>query len=678
MSKKYLFADIETHSAQKRWGMTPQEFFRLGQYAWGNGEVVLTTDYDEIIAAIRDADYVIFHNGHAFDLSVLFGTDSLEPLHMAQQRKIIDTMTLATLLMPAPMYYTHWTGSRARADSPAEVARYYGLENLSFQAKLPGKFGSLQDLAKKYNPPGTKKDDLDYGLIPLDDPDFLEYARRDVTAVRDLFYYLRSVQKQKQINSEYLWREQEVYAILAQITRNGIRPNVELATSRSQKQAKLAADTMKVLQEEYGLPTTGKAPWKSNAGKEAILNALAGFGITPEHEDWEKTAKGAPSFGGDVMKAVTKGTDAESFGESLAQLQGLRSMPDLVLASITEDGRMHPDYSAFQKSGRFSVSRPSILIFNKVHKDLLLADEGCLTVEGDFSSADARAVAALSGDEEFARRFEEDADGNPLHDGHNLTGEALFGYVLYHLSCEDKSKCGKDCRPDLRDASKAAGLSLGYNVGPVKLATILNKAAKELGLDIRFWASEQTYWKYRKAEELKGREPLTEEAWLDSLDREGEIHTRKLIFNYHNEYAGVKWWKDKVVREGDEQGYVENSWGRRMPIDFAGAGWDAEEGERSRSYNQSPALYGQSTTREMMADGLIRLMRHSDYMARSVRGIIHDACIFDFKEGTIKQDIKVAKELMSATFNPETRYGMEIDFHMEFGKGGHDWISGAH
>src|SRR5699024_1263835 len=123
---------------------------------------------------------------------------------------------------------------------------------------------------------------------------------------------------------------------------------------------------------------------------------------------------GAPSFSGDTMIAVTEGTKAERLGAALAALQGLRSIPALILESTTADGRMHPDITMFQRSGRVSVTRPGITVINQDHKDLLLADMGGVSVELDFSNTDARVVAVRSGDTEFAKRFETDADGNDL------------------------------------------------------------------------------------------------------------------------------------------------------------------------------------------------------------------------------------------------------------------------
>lgn len=639
---KYAFIDIETHNAGRQYEMSPRDFFRLGQYAWDDGPVQLTTDYDEMISVIRSAPYVVAHNGISFDLSVLFGTDSIEPLKMAQDRRVIDTLVLASLLTPAPYSYTDAKGhTYFDAAKPAQAMKYFGLENLCFQFGIEGKFGDLKELAKKHNPPGTLVRDLDFGLIPLGDPEFLAYAEQDVIAVRGLFKHLMVQQQIDQYDSEYLWREQELAAVLAQVTRNGIRPNTELAHARVEEQRKLIESTMEWLREEFDFPTKGKQPWKSAAGKEAILSALKSYGITPTHPEWTKTAKGAPSFSGDTMRAVTEGTDAERLGEALAALQGIRSIAALVLESTTADGRMHPDITMFQRSGRFSVTRPGITVIDPANKDLLLADEGYVCVELDFSNADARAVAALSGDEEFAKRFETDADGNDLHDGHNLSGEAFFGEEQYYSTLDENGK------PALRPVAKAATHAMGYGIGSKKLAGTLTDAAKKAGLDREF----------------------TQEDAQDIIDA------------YNTSYPLIARWKQRVVNEGDDFGYVTNSWGRRMPIDFAGAThkpWESDA-PRSRSFTQSPSLYGQSTTREMMADTLLRLARKGEKWAKCIRSIIHDALVVDLPKETVDTDVQVVVECMEAVFDPKTRVGLKMNFPVGVGPlDATNWKGGAH
>lgn len=508
----HLFMDTETHNAGTQWGKTPREFVRLFQYAWDWGPVQTTTDYDEMISLIESADMVVAHNGHAFDWSTLYGADSIRPLELAQEGRLLDTMILAHLVAPVPYSYTNRAGhTYYDAGKPAQAMTYYSLDNLCFQFGLDGKVGNLQDLAKKYNPPKTKVRDLDYGLIPLDDPEFMAYAVQDVEALRELYAALVEVQRGVGYSREYLFREQEIAAVNAQIGRNGIRIDTDSAQERVDFQAKQRDELLAWLVENYDFPTEGKQPWKSNAGKDAVLRVLESYSITfDDNPAWTATAKGAPSFSGDTMLAITEGTEAEELGQTLAILQGQRSMAALALESTYADGRAHPDTTMFQRSGRFSVSRPAITIWDNDNKDLFLADEGHVCVELDFSNADARAVAAMSGDKNFALRFEADEDGNAKYDGHNLTGEAFFGAELYYSQLDDHGK------PILRPAAKAGGHALNYNIGPNKLAVTLNAAMK--GQDgVAFWSPA---W-----DEVDPKPPGPE-----------YINTREMIANFNDQY----------------------------------------------------------------------------------------------------------------------------------------------
>ena len=227
---KFLYFDIETHSADKIWDMTPDDFFRLGQYAWDDGEVILTESRQEMIDQIEQAAYIVGHNILGFDLTALYGKDSIRPLELTQQRRVIDTMVLAHLLTPAPYSYTNRQGHTFYdAAKPASAMRYYGLDNLCFQFGLEGKLGNLQDLAKKYNPAKTLVRALDYGLIPLDDPEFRDYAVQDVVATRDLYKHLMFIQSRVDYSGDYLWRELELAGVMSQISRNGLRVDVETA-----------------------------------------------------------------------------------------------------------------------------------------------------------------------------------------------------------------------------------------------------------------------------------------------------------------------------------------------------------------------------------------------------------------------------------------------------------------
>lgn len=638
MTKNYLYLDTESENVGKEYSMSPQEFFRLGQYAWNDGEVVITKDYDEIIDVIRKADYVVGHNIINFDLRVLFGQDSLEPLQMALDEKIIDTFVLASLVTPAPYSYTNSKGHTFyNASAPEQAKKWLSLDNLCYQFGIEGKFADLAELAKKHNPPKTLRKDLDFGLIPLDDPEFLEYADQDVIANRSLAKHLFKEVKEQHYNGSYIWREMLVWSINAQITKNGVKVDIQEAQDRVEELAKERDEIMEWLVGKFGFPTTGKQPWKSAAGKQAILDALKMYGITPNDEKWTKTAKGAPSFSGDTMKAVTEGTEAERLGQSLAILQGQRSLAQLALESVKEDGKAHPDITCLQRSGRTSLQRPGLTIWtargpNAVEKRYFIAEEGHKLVSMDFSSADARAMATLSGDAAYAIQFEVDERGKPLHDSHNLVGEAAFGKERYWAGVPEGVT-----KPPLRDPSKVISHSTNYNVGAKTLAEGMNQACESAGLSVRFSVGD----------------------------------AKDMIDNFNRQYPLLKRFKDKAVAEGETYGFVTNPWGRRMMVD------------EGRSYTQAPGLHGQSVTRERIYDGLIKICREKIECIRWVRFPVHDEIVSSIPEKDLWWGVDYLQSRMSGVLDPKDldpnwEVSQPIEFLMSAGEPADNWWLAGH
>jgi len=660
MGKQYVFFDSETRSARTEYGMAPHEFVRLFQYAINDGPVELIeihseSDLERVRNILRAADYNVSHNGISSDLSWIFGIDSVEPLYMAMDRKVIDTFYLANLLKPAPYSFTRENGSVSTASSkPVEHAMgWLSLANLCFQFGLEGKLGNLKELAKPYQLAGTKVADYEYGLIPLDDPEFRAYAEQDVIAVRNLYKYLLNEIRVQDYPGEYIWREMElISATVGQMSRNGILVNQEYANKRVAEMESRREEVMKWLVEKYDFPVEGKSPWASAKGKDAIVSALADYGITPETVDWPRTPTGALKLGGEELMMLVEGVsdEAEEFVQAIAELKGMRGIPQLVLDTMKADGRVHPKVSSLQRSGRWSFTEPGVTIFGerneklKADKALFIADEGNVLAGFDYSSADARAMAALSGDDEFAKRFEEDEEGNALYDGHNLTGEAIFGADEYY----GDGPRDKSAKPPLRPVSKAAGHAQNYNIGAYKLANTLNRESKKEKLGLHFWAPANT--KY-------GQKPIEEQP--------NSMHTRDFIDNFNETYVWLKRFKDKAVKEAEDNGFVTNSWGRRMAVDSG------------RAYTMGPALHGQSVTREMMGDAILRLIRRGEYYIRAMRAIIHDELLMEFDESTIDRDVKVIRECMEHTFDPGTNVSLAIKFPVGHGYG-KTWKNASH
>jgi DNA polymerase-1 len=310
----------------------------------------------------------------------------------------------------------------------------------------------------------------------------------------------------------YAVREQEIQARAAVISTNGFRVDVQVAQARVDKLAARRQVILEGLQADYGLPTEGKAPWATNAGKAAIMAALADYQITPKtRKDWTLTATGNYSLGGETLIGLTKGTPAEELGIALAELKGQRTLAQLALDSVQPDGMVHPEISMLQRSGRWSTTEPGLTVWTArgpgaVEKEYFIPDsEDHALVGFDYSNADARAVAAYSGDRGYAERFK------PGKDGHMINAVVAWGQSVVDTDPEG-----------YRQKAKVPGHGWGYLIGPKKLA-------RSTGMPVQ--------------------------------------EAKQFLGNMNDAYAGVVRWQRQCTYYASQHGYVVNDWGRRMWVE---------------------------------------------------------------------------------------------------------------
>lgn len=624
MAKKVAFIDTETTGIQDLYNKAPQDQFRMGQWAFGrNGEVRTTTDYDTFMAeAIEPADMLVGHNLF-YDTTVLFGKDSTKPLEMALERRLIDTFVIYPVKFRIPIMYEMADGRKATTyqdgkQKPELVKRFLALGNLTNHLGLPGKVGDLKELAKKYNPPKTKVADLDFGLIPTDDPDFVTYAINDIVALQALASYIQDVGGGF---TEVDYREMLVAAINNQISKTGIRVDREAAESRVKELNDEKDRILTWLVDEFDLPTESKQPWRTNAGKGSILKAFETFGIVPEgNPAWTRSAKtNAPSFSKDTLLAVSEGTEAEPLARAIATLQGQRSLAELALDSTWEDGLAHPEITALQRSGRFSMTNPSLPIWGSRTAELarekayFVARPGRKLVECDFSNADQRIVAALSGDAEYAKRFE------PGVDGHEVSGRLMFGDAEY-----DADPKGK------RHIAKALSHAYAYGAG-----------AKTLARTSRLPESD-----------VPGESPL-------------EL-AQRFVDAMNSTYPWNKAWRERAARDGETNGYVVDPVGRHLFVD------------KDRSWTMSPGLLGQAGTRFILTQGLIRIAAERLDVIQWLVAHIHDAVLWDIPEEHLDWAIPYIKSRMEMTYDPGTNVSQPIHFPVDFGEPADTWELASH
>lgn len=570
-----LILDTETLGSEHRWNVSPRDFFRLGQYAWGEGPVVLTQDFDEVVDAIRRARLIIGHQIHAYDLSYLMGD---EALHLP----VFDTLVHATCVTPAPDRFLNARGTVQLSNSPGSALAFHSLENTCFTFGIPGKHGDLKEMAKRHG--------CDIGSIPIND-EYREYARQDVVANRELARAMFSVAKP----TKYEWREQEVAAINAQISRNGFRVNRAVAEARV-AQLQLRKDALLAdLVMDYGFPTQGKQPWRSNAGKAAILEILG-----PSAKNLPKTKKGAPSLSGDAIRGVTEGTENEALGEALGELLGQRSLAHLALENTHDDGFVHPEITSLQRSRRFSVSNPGLSVWtahgpNAIEKEYFVPDtDDHILYEMDFSAADARVVAAYSGDKRYLRDMTDES-----FDAHAQTAQWCFGPAY---ASDPK---------EFRQRAKPVTHSIPYGAGG-------KRVSETVGI---------------------------------TLDQGYDV-----IRKFGKTYPGVAKWMERSREEG-KTGTLTNAWNGTLYL------------EPGREYTQSPALYGQNGTRELLVDGMIRCRERG--LLQYLKITVHDAVVFSFPKDRHQALSKEAEECFTTKFKG-------VPFPLTSGAPAFDWFHAGH
>lgn len=607
-----LWMDIEAGSVDDMWNIKPRDYFRLGQYAWDEDPVEITEDYDEIIDIMESADVIVAHQGHNFDWTALYGADSMRPLELARDGRLFDTKLFASTNFPAPSGYKkrngHW---QKDASAPANAKHgWFSLDNLAYQFGVPGKEGDLKALAKEFG---------GFGKIPLDDKRYRNYARQDVVTLREL----GSAMLQFGFVGDYDWREQrDVGGINAQMARNGVRLDVEVATERIETLANRKAELLADLEANYGFPTEGKAPWSSKKGRDAIIRILNDNGIDPETTPGWPQGKTGPSLGGKVLTQFLDDTDSAELGRSLAELSGQRPLAQQALDYLQDDGKVHPEYDTFQRSGRTSVTQPGLTTWGnrneklRIEKSYFVPDnDDELLIEFDFSQADARIVAAYSGDEEFAKRFE------PGADSHEISGRLMYGDDVYEASMPDGWEDNPKVRKEnpIRHTAKALGHAYAFRARAKRLSIVS-------GLPLE-----------------------TAQKFVDAMD---------------TNYAGVLSWQTKVEREG-MSGFVVNDWGRMLPI------------EEGRSYNQAPAMYGQSGTRELMVDALGRMLQSDIRLIKWLKMTVHDALIFSIPKRSLGWAVPEIERCMTFDWKPKEG-GRLTHFPADKGSPALTWAQASH
>lgn len=116
----------------------------------------------------------------------------------------------------------------------------------------------------------------------------------------------------------------------------------------------------------------------------------------------------------------------------------------------------------------------------------------------------------------------------------------------------------------------------------------------------------------------------------------------------------VKPWQDRVRQQGEAGILLDNGFGRRLRVD------------PQRAYTQAPAMIGQSTTRDVIAEGLIDLARTAPDMLRMLRVIVHDEVVAAVPKRNAEECARILQSCLSRVWAPA---GASIPVNITAGQG---------
>lgn len=116
----------------------------------------------------------------------------------------------------------------------------------------------------------------------------------------------------------------------------------------------------------------------------------------------------------------------------------------------------------------------------------------------------------------------------------------------------------------------------------------------------------------------------------------------------------VRPWQDRVRGMGEAGILLDNGFGRRLRVD------------PQRAYTQAPAMVGQSTTRDIIAAGLIDLARTAPGMLPMLRVIVHDEVVASVPRKDAEECARILQSALSRQWAPE---GASIPVNITAGQG---------
>lgn len=315
----------------------------------------------------------------------------------------------------------------------------------------------------------------------------------------------------------------------------------------------------------------------------------------------EKTAKGVPSVGSDVLVNYI----GNPVVDDLLEYRRLTKLETFIKSweEIQVDDRIYPSFNITARTGRTTCNNPNLqnIPQDKNVRNLIEARHGWKILEVDLSQVELRVASIFSGDENMQHAYQ---SGSDLH---SKTTTLLFG---------DTSNLSKQEQKRKRTFSKS--LNFGYLYG----------------------MSAKTFVQYAKGFGLN----ITEE------------YSEELRDNFFKAYPTLIEWHKNCVEFARANGYTWSPIGRKRFLpDINSSNFRARGQAERQSINSGVQGFASDMCTSALAD--IVFSKEIDHARCIVLGSVHDAILFEIRDDYVEE---VAPKLKYTMEHPSILEGLDI------------------
>jgi DNA polymerase-1 len=571
-------------------------YVRLCGAVKDDGEKVgITTDPQRLINLLDKADVIVGHNIINYDLMALAKHEGADYDRLCA--KAVDTYVVAKTDDPPVSKHAGQWG----------VKGYYGLDSLAGRMGVRGKItgdDGLVALALEFGPQtGAREDRMKagFGMIPVNDARYRAYLEQDVRAQRDTSKALPAL-------TPYLQREMRVAHFQNRMTFSGWRVDEELLAERVEAENRRRTASLEWLHEHCDVPLTelvghgrGKArvfteeeilsPLGTKVGKQALIKAFAAAGAPY----YPRTASGELALSKDAM------------GEG-SYMVGKGAKGRLVKAMLNPEA--YGRNAAVREICRhISVVNGTVAKYGEIAKFVV----------------DGRVHASVGGDQASGRwAYVKPSNTNLGKRGGKVIQRAVYlpdeGDVLLAIDLD---------QVDMRAIA-------AHCQDPAYMALFAP------GMDAHSMIADQVFGRHDG--EWRDRAKATGHGWNYGLGLKGMVNSgiaeevgAKFISGMERAFPGLMAWRKEIRDQATDGAMLDNGFGRKMRCLPANA------------YTEAPALMGQGTARDLMAEALLRAIDAIPECITWMRGVVHDECVFSVPADSADEIGARLKEAM--TFN---------------------------